>query len=303
MSARPVLGAATAVLLTGTMLGHVPAAHAGDNDRSDWDGRRVVQLPGAPDGPVHVYGGRRDRRPQHRRRHLAVARRLGRQRLRQLGLPSGHGDPLAGGHYRHVRDGRRLRGRRPPPAVHDLAGRDFRQSARRGRRTYRCSTSAPTLPRWSPTATPGTSTSTLRPPASAATRIIGSPTPTPTWTGCPARPGSGSGSPGVDLLTFWNDPNGDLRAARRPLRDPAAAFSAPQTIATGGEKVVRFVETSVGPSLPDHAGTRRHGLAARLPGRPRTGFVFRTPTQLAGPVAAGEPVTEPQVAPEPAAAS
>ena len=44
MKARRVLGAATAALLTGTMLGAAPTAVAGDNDRSDWTGTRALKF-------------------------------------------------------------------------------------------------------------------------------------------------------------------------------------------------------------------------------------------------------------------
>jgi hypothetical protein len=61
MKARRVLGAATAVLLTGTMLGAAPASAApADNAQARWDSKRVVQLPGATEGPVQVYGGGTD---------------------------------------------------------------------------------------------------------------------------------------------------------------------------------------------------------------------------------------------------
>ena len=51
--------------------------------------------------------------------------------------------------------------------------------------------------------------------------------------GVPGAAGQSFGFTTTDLLAFWNEPNGDLRVARRDLHDNTAAFSAPQTIAAG----------------------------------------------------------------------
>ena len=58
MRTRRILGASLTTLLTVGMVGAaMPTATAGDNTKSDYDGKRVVKVPDAADGPVQVLVG------------------------------------------------------------------------------------------------------------------------------------------------------------------------------------------------------------------------------------------------------
>ena len=249
MRTRRVLGAAlTTALATGLVGTAMPTAMAGDNDKAGWEGKRVVQLPGAADGPVHIYGGGTDG-------WSLVARNIGNDtwRLREsvdgsLGYTNPEGDVArtvsrwqaetapSGWTVGAYEDGGRLFGYTHAPAgvrgATDLAaaqagpvvvdtGQDAAAIVAAGDKWHQHLDSATSgnggdSPRWESYADPNVD-------------------------GVPGAAGQSFGLTTGDLLAFWNDPDGDLRVARRPLLDTTAPSSAPQTVAADA-KVVRFIQ-------------------------------------------------------------
>jgi hypothetical protein len=287
------------VLLTGTMLGHVPAAYAGDNHRRDWDDKRVVQTPGAADGLVRVYGGGYNQ-------WALVARNIGGDtwRLRESEGPLGFTNPtfLPATVTDFVAD-TTVDGYAFGAYVADGSVHAFRRDSR-----GRAASGVPfTVDQGGETRVAVGNTAdalvthrdTWRQHLGGRQSGIGGTGdtwvtyPDPNVDGAPGNAGQSFGFTANDLLAFWNDPNGDLRFAHRPLLDPTAAFSPARTVATGGEKYVDLVDTFSGGRLVTQAADGT--IHIRSFDWNGAEYVVGQPRQLAGPVTSGEPVTEPQV--------
>jgi hypothetical protein len=278
MDARLVLGAATAVLVTGTMLGHVPAAHAGDNDRRDWDDRRVVQTPGSADGAVHVLGNRGTM--------TTVVRELGagtdQWRIREnrdggLTFHPPISPPRTVQRFRYdesqlhdsiyavyEHDGRLQAAEASPERSNGLT-ETGREGA--GSDLGPAGTEAPKVVAGESSANialitqDGTWYQHRGPvggdpegqPQGAPQGPAWSSYPDPNLDGVPGNAGESYAFAGDGaLLVFWNAPSGDLMVARR-AGSIDSAFSEPQTIATGGETMVDFVQTAEGNRLVTQA--------------------------------------------------
>jgi hypothetical protein len=276
MRTRRLLGASTTLALAVGLVGAAtPTAVAGDNDKADWDGKRVAQFPGHTDGAVHVIA--------NRGKMTTVVRELG-----------------AGTDQWRIRESRdgglgfkpRLEGPR------DVSRFRYDQSGMLGT-TYAAWESGGVLQageadatrsiRLTPTSPPGG----LGPAATEAPKVVagesnkdlalvtqggtwhqhtgpvGGPSETdpqdnptgPGWVSYPDPNLDGTpGNAGEDyafaesghLLTFWNAANGDLTVARRDAQNTAAPFGAARVVAPG-ERYVDFVETAQGGRLVTQA--------------------------------------------------
>ncbi|MGA9746770.1 MAG: hypothetical protein WBQ50_04865 [Nocardioides sp.] len=269
MRASNLLGAATAVLLTGTMLGGVPAATAkGDNQRKDWDDRRVAQTSGSPDGSVHVLGNRRDMttvvrelgvdsdtwliresRPDGGLRfypRLEGQRQVQRFRFDQSGT---HGTTYA----TYEASGRLRAVEADATRAFNLMLRKDLAAAGADEPKIVAGESSPDNAlitqggTWHQHFGPvgGANPATTPNDGGDYSRWVSY--PDPNVDGVPGNEGESYAF--VDtghLMVFWNAPNGDLKVARRVAHNREAGFEPAQTITTGGEKMVDFTRATGG---------------------------------------------------------
>jgi hypothetical protein len=320
MRTRRLLGASlTTVLTVGLVGAATPTATAGDNDKSEWDDRRVVQTPGAEGGDLHVLA--------NRGKMTTVVRELGADtdawRIR-VSTDGGlkFGPPLTG-----PRDVQRFRYDRSQLrdttyATYEHDGRLFAAEADAERSialTMPTNLAAAGSEVAKVVAGGGDSDDALVTQGGTWHQHFGpvggaDPETTPNdpvegshWVSYPDPNVDGvPGNAGEDyaftverglLLVFWNADNGDLRFAAREAAKTDAAFSAPQTIATGGEKYVDFVETANGGRLVTQGADGSVTLWQHDVTTDATAFA--EVSELAGPVTSGDPIAEPQVAVDP----
>ncbi len=300
MTARRMVGAATAVLLTGTLLGHVPAATAaGDKRRNDWDDKRVLQAPGTDGGAVHIL--------TNRRKMVTVIRELGAGsdswRIRESRDGGLRFSPRLEGartvdRFRY--DGSGSKGTTYATYEHDgrlWAGEaDARRAIVLTTRTYlvAAGTQAPKVVAgesdkdhalitqdgtWHQHFGPvgGADPRTTPNDGGEASRWVSY--PDPNVDGVPGNAGQDYAFAGGDLVTFWNAADGDLMAAGRAAQDTTAAWSAAQKVAAG-EKYVDYVETAQGGRLvtqADDGSVNLHSYTSDA-----AGFSFTDRRQLAG---------------------
>jgi hypothetical protein len=290
MTPRRLLGAATAVLLTGTMVGAAPAGAADDNARSRWDSRRIVQTPGAAEGPVHLLGGNNDWGLMARQ----IAPDTWRLREHRPGDGNAWRNPL-----------------NLPPQVADFrydensAGEAFIVYEANGKvyaAEHHDEGIAATLVTELGAEVPGETPVVVGGQGGTALVAYGNTWaqhevgdvpgstsargwnvyPDPNVDGVSGAAGRTFGFTADTLLAFWNEPNGDLRVARRALQDTAAAFSAPQTIAAG-ERAVRLAQTAQGTRLVTQSTDGSVNLYTYT--ADAAGFSFTDKRVLSGPLA------------------
>ena len=237
MRTRRILGASLTTLLTVGMVGAaMPTATAGDNTKSDYDGKRVVKVPDAADGPVQVLVG-----------GGTIARNIGDDawRVRVGSVPDGYSnsDFFPATVTRWLAE-------TTPAGVNVGAYVDAD-----GRLVPWSGTPGGSMPE-PPVADPGpivlaTGHGSAALVANGDTWIQhfesdGTNTdawrayPDPNVDGVPGAEGQSFALTADGLLAFWNEPNGDLRVAHRPLRSPETPFTEPITLAPN-ESMVRLV--------------------------------------------------------------
>jgi hypothetical protein len=310
MTPRRLLGAATAVLLTGTMAGHVPPAAAGDNDRSDWDDKRVAQTPGADGGDVHVLANRRNmvtvvrelgagtdvwRIRESRDGSLGFKPRLERPRnVQRFRYDEGQLHDTTYAAYEHdgrlfavEADAHRANGLTLRKDLAPAGAEAAKVAASEGDPDHGLITQAGT---WHQHFGPvgGADPETTPNDGGAASRWVSY--ADPNLDGTPGNAGedyafANSGH----LLVFWNAANGDLMVARRDAVNTSAVFSAAQTVAAG-ERYVDYVETAQGGRLVTQSTDGSVNLYAHT--SDAAGFAFANKRVLAGALA---DAPEPQV--------
>ena len=314
MRTRRILGASLTTLLTVGMVGAaMPSATAGDNDRRDWDDKRVVKTPDAAGGALHLLGGRNV--------WSMAARELGADtdtwRLResrsgQVGYTKPLSAPRDVQRFRYdesqrqdstyaafEKDGRLHAGTHLPNAE-ALVSTDLAAVAD--------SAEAPKV-----VASEHDRSHALIAQAGTWYLHVGEAgrwvsAPDPNLDSVPGNEGEDYAFvDGTDnLAVFWNAPNGDLRVATgssAPIGESdtttTLTFAEPHTVATGGAKYVDYVETSLGGRLVTQATNGSITLWEHADRGQGEGLRFYELRELAGPVTSGEPITEPQVAVDP----
>ncbi len=313
MRTRRTLGASVTTLLTvGMVAAAMPSASAGDNDRRDWKDKRVVTTANAADGALHALGGRNA--------WSMVARELGADtdtwRLRESATSLGYAKPAAAPtvvqRFRYdesqrqdstyvafEKDGR-LHGAVHLPNGAALEPADLAAVAE--------GAEAPKV-----VASEHDQTNALITQAGTWYLHVGDAgrwvsAPDPNVDSVPGNEGEDYAFvDGTDnLAVFWSAPNGDLRVAtgsHAPIGDgdttTTLTFTEPQTVATGGEKYVDYVETGLGGRLVTQGTDGSVTLWEHADRGQGEGLRFYELRELAGPVTSGEPITEPQVAVDP----
>ena len=289
MRTSRLLGASLTTLLAAGLVGAAtPHAAAGDNDRSDWSGQRVVQTPGAAEGPVNDWS--------------LVAREVApntwRLREHQPGDGNAFSDPVSlpptvtSFRYDESPDGTTFIAYEHEGKVYVAEHHDAQTAATLVTEVAPVAAGAP-----APVVEAGLGDTALVAYAGTWAQHASSSAsgggwvtyPDPDVDGTPGTAGQSFGvTTGGDVLAFWNGANGDLRVARRAVSS-AAQFSAPQTIAEG-EKAIRYVETAQGGRLVTQSTDGSVNLFAYS--SDINGFSFTDKRVLAGALA---DAPEPQV--------